>query len=99
MTTSDHARRPLARAALALAGIGVLVALAAAEHYAAGTIGGARGTLAAVLLAGAVSGGCRLVHGLRSRRVPGLTRPAPVRLPEPADSLPEPARVLYEGVA
>lgn len=91
MTASHHARSPLARVALSAAGIGVLVALAAAEHYAAGLIGGARGTLAAVLLAGAVFSGCGLVHALRSRRVPGLTRPAPVRLPEAADSLPEPA--------
>lgn len=91
MTTSDHARRPLARLALAAASIGVLVALAAAERYAAGTIGGARGILAAVLLAGAVFSGCGLAHSLRSRRVPGLTRPAPVRLPEPAADLPEPA--------
>jgi len=91
---SHHARRPLARAALAAAGIGVLVALAAACSRAAGTIGGARGTLAAVLIAGAVFSGCGLAHSLRSRRVPGLTRPAPVRLPEAADNLPEPAGTL-----
>ena len=90
MPASHHARRPLARAALAVAGIGVLVALAAAERYAAGLIGGARGTLAAVLIAGAVFSGCGLAHALRSRWVPGLTRPAPVRLPERGEHL-EPA--------
>lgn len=91
MTASDHARRPLARAALAAGGIGVLVALAAACACAAGSIGGARGILAAVLLAGAVFSGCGLAHSLRSRRVPGLTRPAPVRLPERARDDLEPA--------
>ncbi|HET9970023.1 MAG TPA: hypothetical protein VFQ68_17450 [Streptosporangiaceae bacterium] len=91
MTASDHARSPLARLALAAGGVGVLLALAAAMRYAAGSIGGARGTLAAVLLAGAVFSGCRLAHGLRPRRAPGLTRPGPVRLPEAARDLPEPA--------
>lgn len=86
--SSNHG--PRARLALAAGGIAVLVALAAAERYAAGTIGGARGTLAAVLLAGMAFGGCGLVHSLRSRRVPGLTRPGPVRLPERAEHL-EPA--------
>lgn len=94
MTTSDHARTPLARLALAAGGVGVLLALAAAMRYAAGSIGGARGargTLAAVLLAAAVSGGCRLAHSLRSRRAPGLTRPGPVRLPDRAAADLEPA--------
>lgn len=84
------ARRPLARLALAGGGIGALVALAKAEQLIAGTIGGARGFLAAALLAVAVFSGCGLARSLRSRRVPGLTRPVPVRLPERAESL-EPA--------
>lgn len=88
MTASNHG--PRVRLALAAGGIAVLVALAEAEKLIAGTIGGARGTLAAVLLAGMAFGGCGLVHSLRSRRVPGLTRPAPVRLPDRAESL-EPA--------
>lgn len=91
MTASDHARTPLARLALAAGGVGVLTALAAACTLAAGSIGGARGTLTAVLLAGTVFGGCRLVHGLRPRRVPGLTRPGPVRLPDRAAADLEPA--------
>jgi len=82
---------PLARAILAAGGIAVLVLLAAAEELIAGTIGGARGTLVAVLLAFAVFSGCDLVHSLRSRRQPGLTRPAPVRLPERAE-VTEPAK-------
>lgn len=90
MTTSHHARRPLARLALAAGGIGVLVALAEAEKVIAGTIGGARGLLAAVLLAGVVFSGCGLAHSLRRSRPAGLTRPAPVRLPERAEHL-EPA--------
>jgi hypothetical protein len=59
----------------------------------AGTIGGARGLLAAVLLAGAVFSGCGLAHSLRTRRAPGLTRPGPVRLPEPAGDIPGPTQI------
>lgn len=94
MNPSSTRRTPLARLALAAGGLGVLVAFAAACTLAAGTIGGARGLLAGVLLAGAVFSGCRLAHSLRSRRAPGLTRPAPVRLPEAAQDLPEPAGSL-----
>ena len=90
MTTSHHARSPLARLVLAAGGIAAFVTLAEAMKLIAGTIGGARGTLAAVLLAGAVFSGCGLAHSLRSRREPGLTRPAPVRLPERGEHL-EPA--------
>lgn len=71
-----------ARLALAVLGLSVFFALAAAMGTVAGFLGGARGTLAAVLLAGAAFGGCGLARFLRSRRVPGLTRPAPVRAPE-----------------
>jgi hypothetical protein len=85
---SNHDRSPLASITLAAGGVGILVAFAAALEYVAGT----RGFLAAVLLAGAVSGGCRLLHSLQPRRVPGLTRPAPVRLPDRARDVPEPAR-------
>lgn len=83
-----------ARIALAVLGLSAVFALAALMGAAAGTIGGARGTLAAVLLAGAVFSGCGLAHSLRSRRAPGLTRPAPVRLPVPARDTPEPASSL-----
>lgn len=94
MSASNHGRSPLASITLAAGGIGVLVALAAAEKYVAGTIGGARGLFAAVLLAGAVFSGCGLAHSLRSRRVPGLTRPAPVRLPDRSRDDLEPAEAL-----
>lgn len=79
-----------ARLALAALGLSAVFALAALMGAVAGFLGGARGILAAVLLAGAVFSGCGLAHSLRSRREPGLTRPAPVRLPErtPADLKP-----------
>lgn len=88
MTASNHG--PRVRLALAAGGIAALVALAEAEKLIAGTIGGARGLLAAILLAGAVFSGCGLAHSLRRYRHPGLTRPGPVRLPERGESL-EPA--------
>jgi hypothetical protein len=91
VTTSNHDRSPLARLALAAGSVAALIVLAEVMKLIAGTIGGARGTLAAVLLAGAVFSGCGLVHSLRSRRVPGLTRPAPVRLPERPEAT-EPAK-------
>lgn len=80
----------LRRIALAAGGIGTLVVLAKLEEVIAGTVGGARGILAAVLLALAVFSGCGLARSLHTRRTPGLTRPAPVRLPERGDDL-EPA--------
>ena len=94
MTASNHGRPPLARLALAAGGIAALVLLAAAEKYLADSIGGVHGLFGAVLLAGAVFGGCGLVHSLRSRREPRLTRPAPVRLPEPAADDLEPVNAL-----
>jgi hypothetical protein len=87
---SNQPHGPMARLGFALGGIGVLVALAEAEKLIAGTIGGARGRFAAILVAGAVFGCCRLAHSLRRSREPGLTRPAPVRLPERGEHL-EPA--------
>jgi hypothetical protein len=92
VNTSNHARRPLARTVLAVGGIGTLIAVAAAAHAAAGLIGGARGTLAGILVVAAVFGGCGLVSRARPRRKPGLTRPAPVRLPEPAQDGHEPVK-------
>jgi hypothetical protein len=80
------------RIILALGGIAALAGLAAAEKYVAATIGGVRGLLGAVLLAGAVFGGCGLVHSLRRCRRTPLTRPGPVRLPEPVTNPQEPAR-------
>jgi hypothetical protein len=86
--SSNHG--PRARLALAAGGLLAVAVLAEAMRLTAGTIGGARGLLAAVLLAGAVFGSCRLAHSRRTRRQPGLTRPAPVRLPERSEHL-EPA--------
>ena len=94
MTTSKHGCRPLARLALAVGGIAALIALAAAAHAVSGMAGGSRGTLAGIVLAGAVFAGCGLGHSLRSRREPRLTRPAPVRLPEPAAPDLEPVNAL-----
>lgn len=92
MTASNHG--PRARLALAAGGVGALVALAKIEQLIAGTIGGARGLLAAILLAGVVFSGCGLVHSLRRYRAPGLTRPGPVRLPERARDDLEPVNSL-----
>ena len=90
MNQSQHARSPLARLALAAGGIAAFFAVAAVAYRAAA----AYGTLAGILIAGAVFGGCGLVSSLRSFRAAGLTRPAPVRLPEPAADMPEPASSL-----
>jgi hypothetical protein len=84
---SNHARRLVARVALAAGGVGTLTAAAAVARYAAGLYG----TLAGVLISVALFGGCGLVCSLRTFRAAGLTRPAPVRLPEPAGDL-EPTR-------
>ena len=94
MTTVHHARRPLARLALAAGSVGALIAAAALARYVASSIGGERGTYVTALLAVAAFGACGLAHGLRRYRVPGLTRPAPVRLPERAADDLEPARAL-----
>lgn len=80
MTTSKHDRGPLARLALAAGGIGLLAFVAVVARYAAD----AYGPLAGILAACAPFGACGLVSGLRTFRAAGLTRPAPVRLPERA---------------
>ena len=90
MNPSNHARSPVARIVLAAGGIGALVVVAAMARYVAGIYG----TLAGVLVAGALFGGCGLVSSLRTFRAAGLTRPAPVRLPEPAADDLEPVNVL-----
>jgi hypothetical protein len=84
MPASNHGRRVLARLAL---GIAALLAVACAADLASRY----GGTPAGVLVIGAVSCGCGLVHSLRSRREPGLTRPAgdtPVTKPRPLAGLP-----------
>ncbi len=89
MSASNHRPGRQARFALAGAGLGVLVAVAALAQYVAGLIGGARGTLAGILVAGAAFGVCGLVFRERPRRVPPLPAPAPAPLPErePAQTL------------
>ncbi len=89
MNQSNHSRRPLARIALAAGGIGTLVAVAALAQYVAGLPGGARGTLAGILLAGAVFGACGFVFRERPRRIPSLPVPAPAPIPErePAETV------------
>lgn len=87
MSASSHARSGRSSLALAAGGIGVLVAAAAVLRYAAEAVG----TVPAAVIAGWLLAGCGLAHSVRSHRVPGLTRPAPVRLPERGEHL-EPAR-------
>lgn len=82
MPASNHRPGRQARLALAAGGLGALVAVAALAQYVAGLIGGARGTLAGILLAGAVFAACGFVFRERPRRVPPLPAPAPAPLPE-----------------
>ena len=79
MNPSNHPRSPLARLTLAAGGIGTLFLTATLAHLAADVYG----TLAGVLVAGLVFGGCGLAFRPRTRRAQPQ-RPAPVRLPEPA---------------
>ena len=92
MTTSNHDRSPLARIVLAAGGIGALVAAAYGLYAVDTLIGGLRGLAAGVILACALTGACGLVSRVAAPRHQVITRPAPVRLPEQAEELPEPAR-------
>jgi hypothetical protein len=82
LPASNHQPSRKARLALAVGGLGILVALAALAQYVAGLIGGARGTLAGILLAGAAFGACGFVFRERPRRIPSLPAPAPAPMPE-----------------
>jgi hypothetical protein len=90
LNPSQHDRSRRARLVLAAGGIGSLITAAALARYVAGVYG----PLAGILVACAPFGTCGLVSGLRTFRAAGLTRPAPVRLPEPARDIPEPASSL-----
>ncbi len=94
MTPSQHARRPLARIALAAGGIGAFFAAAYGLYAVEQLIGGLRGLAAGVILACAITAVCGLVSSVAAPRPQVITRPAPVRLPEPAAETPEPASSL-----
>ena len=101
MTTSDHGRSPRAGLALAAGGIGVLAAVTAAAQAVAGLIGGVRGTLAGMLMIGAVFAGCWIVHHVRPLLHPVShhpraepQRPGPVRRPAPVRDACEPVKSL-----
>lgn len=94
MTTSDHARSPLARTLLAAGGIGAFLAVAGGLYAVDTLIGGLRGLAAGVILACAVTAVCGLVFRETTPRPQVITRPASVRLPEPAEEMPEPASSL-----
>ena len=92
LTTSKHDRSPLARIALAAGGIATLFAAAAGLYAVDTLIGGLRGLAAGVILACALTAVCGLVSRVATPRHQVITRPGPVRLPEPAEELPEPTR-------
>jgi hypothetical protein len=94
LTTSKHDRSPLARIALAAGGIATLIAAACGLYAVDALIGGLRGLAAGVILAFALTAVCGLVFRETAPRPQVVTRPAPVRLPEPAGDLPEPAGSL-----
>lgn len=90
MSTSNHGRSPLARLALAAGGIAAFVAVCEAAHVVS-VLAGPRGVIAGAGLICAVFTACWIFF--RIRPLLRLARPAPVRLPEPAESL-EPANSL-----
>ena len=94
MTTSNHDRSPLARIVLAAGGIGAFFAAAYGLYAVDTAIGGVRGLAAGVLLACAITAVCGLASRVAVPRHQVITRPGPVRLPEPAQELPEPASSL-----
>ena len=94
MTTSNHGRSPLARTVLAAGGIGAFLAAAGGLYAVDTTIGGLRGLAAGVILACALTAVCGLVSRVAAPRHQVITRPGPVRLPEPAQEMPEPASSL-----
>ena len=79
------------RIALAAVGIAAFVAAAAGLYAVDTAIGGLRGLAAGVMLACAITAASGLVYRVTAPRPQVFTRPAPVRLPEPAQDLPEPA--------
>lgn len=94
MTTVHHDRSPLARLILAAGGIAALVAAAYGLYAVDTAIGGLRGLAAGVMLAFALTAVCGLVSRVAAPRPQVITRPGPVRLPEAAEELPEPASSL-----
>lgn len=87
MNPSKHDRSPLARIILAAGGITAVLAVCGAADLAARYYG----TLAGAALISGVFAACWIVF--RVRPLLHAARPAPVRLPDPAESL-EPASSL-----
>jgi hypothetical protein len=92
LTTSNHDRSPLARTLLAAGGLAAFLAAASGLYAVDTLIGGFRGLAAGVILACALTAVCGLVSRVAAPRHQVITRPAPVRLPEQAADVPEPAR-------
>lgn len=92
MNPSQHDRSRRARLVLAIGGIAAFFAAAGGLYAVDTLIGGLRGLAAGVLLACALTAVCGLVSRVAAPRRQVITRPGPVRLPEPAADLPEPAR-------
>ena len=88
MSTVHHGRSPLARIALAAGGVAAFIAVCEAA-WVASVLAGPAGVIAGGAVIAAVFAACWYVARVR----PALraARPAPVRLPEPAEVMPEPA--------
>jgi hypothetical protein len=91
VSTSHHGRSPLARLALAAGGIAAFVAVCEAA-WVVNVLAGPSGVIAGGAVISAVFAACWYVT--RVRPVLRAARPAPVRLPEPAEVMPEPASSL-----
>ena len=88
MSTSHHGRRAAVKVAYAFGGILAFVALAEAAHVVS-VLAGPSGVIAGGAVIGAVFTACWYVF--RVRPLLRAARPAPVRLPAPAEVMPEPA--------
>ena len=88
MSVSHHGRRPAVKAAHALGGIFAFIAVCEAAHVVS-VLAGPSGVIAGGAVIAAVFAACWYV--VRVRPALRAARPAPVRLPEPAAEMPEPA--------
>ena len=91
VSTSHHGRRPAVKAASAAGGVVAFIAVCEAAHVVS-VLAGRSGVIAGGAVIAAVFAACWYVT--RVRPLLRAARPAPVRLPEPATDLPEPARAL-----
>ena len=90
MSIVHHGRSPLARLALAAGGIAAFIAVAEAA-WVVSVLAGPSGVIAGGAVAVGVFAACWYVF--RVRPLLHAARPAPVRMPDPAESL-EPANSL-----